>query len=149
MNWSDIAIPFIKGFEKCELVAYHGAADRPGLYSCGWGSTGPDVNKNTVWTQGQADARLTQKVDECAAHVDEWVKVELTSYQKASLVSFCYNVGLYALENSTLLRLLNNGKYDDAARQFQFWNHANGLIVDGLTRRRHAEMELFNTKDGS
>ena len=45
----------VKQFEGCKLKAYKCPA---GVWTVGWGSTGPDVTENTVWTQQQADDRL-------------------------------------------------------------------------------------------
>ena len=45
----------IRRFEGCKLKAYLCPA---GVWTCGWGATGPDVVKGTVWTQEQADTRL-------------------------------------------------------------------------------------------
>jgi GH24 family phage-related lysozyme (muramidase) len=58
-------------------------------------------------------------------------------------VSFAFNVGAHALEESTLLILLNEGKAAEAGEQFERWNHADGKVVAGLTKRREAERELF------
>jgi len=44
------------------------------------------------------------------------------------------------------LRMLNSGDYSGASAQFPLWNHSNGHVVDGLTRRRLAEQALFNQK---
>jgi len=147
MTWQTIAIPLVQGFEQCRLVAYHGEADPPGLYTCGWGSTGPDVTAKTVWTQAQADARFLSDLNKFAAAVDALVKVPLTDHQKAALVSFAYNEGDHALAGSTLLRMLNNRDYHGAAMQFLLWNKANGVVVNGLKNRRLKEQTVFNTPD--
>ena len=45
--------------------------------------------------------------------------------------------------NSTMLRLINAGDFDGAARQFPRWNKAGGKVLPGLTRRRNDEMLMF------
>jgi GH24 family phage-related lysozyme (muramidase) len=35
-----------------------------------------------------------------------------------------------------------------AAQQFERWDEAAGKVMAGLLRRRIAEEEIFNTKDG-
>jgi hypothetical protein len=60
-----------------------------------------------------------------------------------ALVCFAYNVGLGALHGSTLLKKVNTGDFDGAADEFLKWNHAGGVVVPGLTRRRQAERSLF------
>jgi GH24 family phage-related lysozyme (muramidase) len=59
------------------------------------------------------------------------------------LISFVFNVGCGAFRGSTMLKLLNAGQIDSAAGQFKRWNKADGKVVTGLTRRRHAEEKLF------
>lgn len=41
------------GHEGCRLEAYQ---DGGGIWTIGWGHTGPEVHEGLVWTQGQADA---------------------------------------------------------------------------------------------
>ncbi len=75
--------------------------------------------------------------------VDELVKVPLTQNAHDALVSFSYNCGVNALKTSTLLKLLNQGKFEQAAAQFSRWNKAGGKVWPGLVRRRAAEAALF------
>jgi lysozyme len=81
------------------------------------------------------------------------VTVPLTQNQFDALVDFAYNAGAANLRSSTLLRLLNSGDYAGASGQFIRWNKAtsNGqlIVLPGLTRRRTAEAQLFNTPDAS
>jgi lysozyme len=75
--------------------------------------------------------------------VDDLVKVPMTQNAHDALVSFAYNCGVGALKGSTLLKLLNQGKYEQAAAQFARWNKAGGKVWPGLVRRRAAEAALF------
>ena len=143
-NWESVAAPLIKSFEACRLKAYHGAKDRPGLYTVGWGSTGPDVTENTIWTQEQADARFLQDLRKFGSGVDDLVVVSLNDNEKAACVSFAYNLGLGALGRSTLLKKLNACDMAGCAKEFLKWDYADGEAhVPGLVRRRKAEMGLF------
>nr|WP_262983078.1 lysozyme [Chromobacterium amazonense] len=69
--------------------------------------------------------------------------MQLRQNQFDALVSFSYNLGLGSLQNSTLLRLLNQGDYAGAAGQFILWDKAGGKVLPGLQRRRAAEQALF------
>ena len=60
-----------------------------------------------------------------------------------ALVSFAYNVGYGALGKSTLLRKLNNCEFSVAADEFLKWNKVAGKVMNGLTRRRQAERDMF------
>lgn len=137
---NQIAVEFIKSHEGCRLEAY---ADTGGIATCGWGSTGPDIHMDTVWTQEQADARLEQDVARFEAAVDNLVKVEITENQQAALISFAYNLGSHALAGSTLLKRLNANDYVGAAAEFQRWDRAGGREIPGLLKRRHDEADLF------
>ena len=73
------------------------------------------------------------------------VKVDLTQNEFDALVSLIYNIGAGNFQKSTLLKVLNQEKYDAAANQFLRWNKAGGNVLAGLTKRREHERELFLT----
>mgnify|MGYP002481808678 CR=1 FL=1 len=75
--------------------------------------------------------------------VNKFVKVPLNQDQFDALVSFTFNVGSGSLKSSTLLKLLNSGKYNEAANQFLRWNKFKGQPLAGLTNRRKKERALF------
>ena len=64
-----------------------------------------------------------------------------------ALCCFTYNVGSGNFSKSTLVKELNSTKYLDAATIFSEYNKDNGVVQNGLTRRRAAEKNLF-LKDG-
>ncbi|WP_052391649.1 lysozyme [Paraburkholderia bannensis] len=143
MTWLDIALPLIKGWEKCRLVAYPDARYGWRKATVGWGATGPAITQGTVWTQDQADADLIYRVTGIGAHIDSLVTVPLTDEQKAALCDLIYNIGLGAFENSTLLRMLNGHNEQGAADQFRVWNQSDGEVLQNLVDRRDAERALF------
>jgi lysozyme len=136
----EFAATLVKEFEGCRLVAYRCPA---GVWTIGWGHTGPEVTEGLTITQAKADEYLEQDLGRVLAGVDRLVTTDLTVGQTAALVSFAYNVGLGALKHSTLLRLLNTGATEAAAAEFPRWNRAAGRVLPGLVRRRAAEMEMF------
>ncbi len=101
--------------------------------------------KNGI-TYDQAGTLLQQDLESVINMVNNLVKVDITQNQFDALVSFTYNVGKSAFENSTLLKLLNQGFYDEVPVQLLRWNKAGGRTVKGLTNRRNAEIELWNKK---
>ncbi len=96
-----------------------------------------------VITKDQAYAFLKSHMDKDCVLVEQMVKVVINDNQFAALVSFAYNVGTAALAASTLLKKLNSGDMQAAADQFLKWDHAAGVVLKGLTRRRQAERALF------
>ncbi|QOZ81965.1 MULTISPECIES: lysozyme [Chromobacterium] len=140
MNISANGIKLIQQFEGLRLKAYQ---DAVGVWTIGYGHTGPDVTPGLVITQAQADALLARDLSRFETGVTRLVQVPLNQNQFDALVSFSYNLGLGSLQNSTLLRLLNQRDYAGAAAQFPRWNKAGGKVLPGLTRRRAAEQALF------
>lgn len=140
MRISTIGLDLIKTFEGCKLQSYR---DIVGVWTVGFGHTGSDVHPDMTISQPMADDMLARDVARFEEGVLKAVKVPINQNQFDALVCFSYNVGVQAFSNSTLLRLLNERKYDLAAMQFRRWDKAGGRVVYGLTRRRAAERNLF------
>jgi len=137
-----LAISLIQGFEGLRLTAYQ---DTGGVWTCGYGQTGPDITESTVWTAAQAWARLWASVQEVASQVAALVTVPLTDHQAAALISFTYNVGRGAFAGSTLLRELNAGNYADVPHQMTRWNQDDGKVLQDLVDRRNLEGRVWST----
>jgi GH24 family phage-related lysozyme (muramidase) len=90
----------------------------------------------------QADL-LRVDVGDAYADVQNSVAVELNPNQTAALISLRFNIGGGAFASSTLLRLVNQGDFDDAAAQFPVWIHSGGAVSQALVTRRAQEQELF------
>jgi GH24 family phage-related lysozyme (muramidase) len=69
--------------------------------------------------------------------------LDLTQNQFDAMVSWVYNLGSGNLNASTLLKVLNSGDYAGVPEQLLRWNKAGGRVLEGLTRRRQAEADLF------
>lgn len=133
----------IKKAEGLRLKAY---LDTGGVWTIGYGHTGPEVVEGLTITLDGAERLLREDLRTAEGHVNKLVKVALTQNQFDALVSFVYNIGGGAFKESTMLRLLNAGDYEGAANQFPRWNKDNGKVVAGLTNRRREERELFLRK---
>jgi len=140
-KYSSAGLALTKQFEGCELKAYQ---DQVGVWTIGYGHTGTDVKKGLTITEEQASTLLAADVAWAVTCVNKSVKVAINQNQFDALVDFVFNLGCANLGQSTLLRLLNSGDSIDAAKEFLRWNRAGGKVVAGLTRRRQAEMDLFN-----
>jgi len=136
------ALDLIRQFEGCRLEAYLCPA---GVWTIGYGHTGPNVKPGLKITQADAEALLLSDVERFARAVDTWIKVKLSNNQRCALISFTFNVGIGALQESTLRKRLNNG--EDAVKvameELPRWNKGDGKILEGLVRRRKAEVDLF------
>lgn len=134
------ALDLIKSFEGCRLTAYQ---DIVGVWTIGWGTTGPWVTEGDSLSQESADDLLYGSVQALGDEVTSACAHPLTNNQLCALISFAYNLGINNLHGSTLLRKLNAGNTDGAADEFLKWNNAGGKVIKGLTLRREAERELF------
>lgn len=143
MKTSERGLDLIKSFEQCRLDAYLPTPDD--VPTIGWGHTGDDVHMGQRWTQEQADFALTQDIQRFERAVEEAVTVELTQHEFDACVSLAFNIGTGAFRTSTLVKMLNAGDKAGASAQFERWNKQAGKVLAGLTRRREAERDLFET----
>jgi lysozyme len=142
LTYSNNGLALTERFEGCELTAYQ---DQVGVWTIGYGHTGPDVVTGLTITPDQAQDLLAQDVAGAAACVNNVVTIALSQNEFDALVDFVFNLGKGAFEGSTLLRVLNSGDIAAAAAQFDQWDHAGGAVVAGLLRRREAEVAIFET----
>jgi GH24 family phage-related lysozyme (muramidase) len=139
----------IKQFEGCarkradgRFDAYPDPASGGAPWTIGWGTTGTDVRKGTIWTQDQCDTRFATDAAHFSAQVASLISpAPTTQNQFDAMVCLTYNIGLANLAKSTLLRIHKAG--GNAAPEFARWNKANGQIMAGLTKRRAAEAALY------
>lgn len=134
-------LTLVANWEGTETVAY---ADKlaGGLPTVCNGHTGPEVKVGDVWTKAQCDAILVKDVNRHGEGLLACVTVPLNQNQYDALTSWAFNVGVTAACNSTLVKLLNEGRYNEACDQLLRWNRASGRVVRGLTNRRQAERDL-------
>lgn len=139
-TYSDTGFQMTKSFEGLRLTAYQDCA---GIWTIGYGHTGPDVTPGKTITEFEAEALLRADLAAAATCVNRAVSVPIVQCQFDALVDFCFNAGRGSLLQSSLLRLVNLGNFTQAAAQFALWVHAGGEVVPGLARRRKAEAALF------
>jgi lysozyme len=158
LSVSQNLISFIANEEKFRPQVYLDQAGRPTI---GYGHL---LKRNEKFPKGitEKQAREILKQDYKIAEkvVQSKVTVPLTQYQFDALTTLIFNIGEGNFGNSTLLRVLNRGKYQDAADQFLVWNKviktdaSNRVVRDregrnvyvvsrGLNKRREKERRLF------
>lgn len=137
-------IELIESFEGLRLKAY---TDSVGVWTIGWGHTGPDVSPGLEISRDQAEDLLRGDLAKAERGVEEAVGDRATDNQFAACVSLAFNIGVGAFKGSTLAKMVRQGQAAQAADQFLRWNKAGGQVLKGLTRRREAERKLFLTPD--
>ena len=145
MKISPEGLALIKKVEGCELEAYQCSA---GVWTIGYGHT-KGVEEGMTITKDQAEQMLLEELVEYEVAVEEAVDNQLDQCMFDALVSWTYNLGPTNLNNSTMLKVLNAGEYDEVPAQIKRWNKAGGKVLQGLIRRREAEALLFEGKDWS
>lgn len=156
MELSERGLALIKKFENFRAKAYLCPA---GVWTIGYGTT-KNVRPGDKVTKAEAEALLREDLVRFQSCVTKSVHVPLDQGQYDALVSLCYNIGEgtdpkkyrkgkdpVGFRNSTLLKLLNQGRYDAAARQFDVWVRGGGTVLPGLKRRRAEEQVLFKSGD--
>ena len=138
MKISENGINLIKDFEGCKLQAYD---DGTGVYTIGYGHI-RGVKKGQTIPQSLADYYLQEDIIRYENGVNDLVKVVLNQNQFDALVSFSFNLGVGALETSTLLKELNLGNIIKE-EYFTRWSYAGGVQLLGLVKRRKKEYQLF------
>lgn len=144
----DAGYEFIKQWEGVRNKAYRDSAGIPTIgigfirYKVG-ARAGTRVQMQDYLTDDEIKAEFAVQIAAYEDAVAEAVKVALTQSQVNALVSLCYNIGVNAFKGSTVVRELNQRKYQAACKAIGMWNKAGGRVVQGLVNRRKAEQVLF------
>ena len=145
LSYSKSGLALTEQFEGLRLTAYQ---DSVGVWTIGYGHTGPDVHPGLTITQMDAEALLLNDVGTAARAVNQLVTVPLNQNEFDALVDFIFNLGKTNFADSTLLQDLNAGNFAGAVGEFQKWDHAGGQVLAGLLKRRVAEASFFQTDPG-
>lgn len=148
---SQAAIDLIHSFESFQPKAYKDPGSKNGLpITIGWGSTsdldGKPIKLGDVWTREYADRVFARDLELFASKVSQHLGgAPTTQNQFDAMVSFAYNVGHSegGFKSSTLLKKHRAGDYKGAKAEFARWNKNDGKVMNGLTRRRAAEAEMY------
>ena len=141
MKLSTAGITLIAGFEGLRMTAYQ---DQRGIWTIGYGHT-LGVSAGETCTEEQANNWMGEDLEVTEDAVTRMVTVPINQNQFDALVSLGYNIGITALKNSHLMAYLNASAVKAASAEFLAWNHVNGVVDAGLTRRRESERALFDT----
>lgn len=141
INPSGLAL--IKSFKGLSLVAYRCPA---GVWTIGYGHTGPDVMSAQHITADRAEELLRGDLDRFEAGVERALEgAATTDNQFAAMVSLAFNIGLGDVKRgisgfllSTVLRQHRAGNPLRAGAAFLMWVKGGGRTLPGLVRRRAA-----------
>ena len=127
----------IKKYEGCKLTSYICPA---GVLTIGYGHTGKDVKLNQTITKKKAISLLKKDLARFERHVQSYNYIyEWTDNEFSALVSFAYNIG--NIDQLTAYGTRTRSQIRSAMLKYV---KANGKTLQGLVKRRKAELKLFN-----
>lgn len=143
---SDELCDFIADFEGCRLNSYYCSS---GILTIGIGCTRKEVTSLGTITKEKAYEEFKKDILIYVKAVDNLCSkynVNLNKYEREALISFAFNCGATALEKSTLWYNIAKGVRDKeiiTENFLRFVKSSSGEVLEGLLRRRQAEVELF------
>jgi lysozyme len=148
MKASENCFSLIKKYESFSAEAYLCPV---GVWTIGWGTTrypsGHPVRKGDTCTGEEAQDWLEQDVEKFESAVSSMVSQPINQPMFDALVSWTYNVGIGAMQRSTLIRMINEGDWLGSVQEFDRWTRGvvNGQMVSlrGLQLRRDEEQAMF------
>jgi lysozyme len=150
MNIGQKGLHLIKEFEGFYPRPYK---DPVGIWTIGYGTIkypdGRSVQPNDPpIDEKTAETFLLAEIRGIENFLNNNLKVNLNQNQFDALCSFAYNLGINALKNSTLFKLVNQNPNDPNIRnEFLKWDKGriNGelKVIPGLYKRRVAESNLY------
>ena len=143
MRVSDLGVEMIKSHEGLRLMAYADPGTGGEPWTIGYGHTG-NVRPGIAISEEQAEDLLREDLMRFEAAAEELLPIGLSQSEFDALVSFAFNVGIHALETSTLRRRLLAGEpccqvYQEELKR---WNKGGSGVMPGLVRRRQEEADL-------
>ena len=104
---------------------------------------GPVPSMNKTFTKAECETILQQSLtNKYDPEVRKCIHVPMPPHREAAILSFTFNLGAGPICNGPVGRYLNAGNVPAACNAMLAYDHAGGVRVVGLTRRRQAEREL-------
>lgn len=138
MKTSQNGIDLIKKFEGCRLKAYKCPAN---VWTIGYGHT-KGVEPYEIITLAEAEELLRKDLEKYESNVEKYrLRYGWNQNEFDALVSFSFNMG-------SIDKLTANGtrSKEVIAEKMLLYNKAGRNELEGLTKRRQAERELFLKK---
>lgn len=141
------ADPIRKLIEREEGIRHYAYLDSAGKWTIGIGHLILPAEQSLMqYTQANPapDALIQQLFDRDVAAAKgaiDGLRIQLSTNQRAALVSLVFNIGVGAFNRSTLRQKLLIGDYAGAAAEFPKWKLAGGQPI--LAARRERERQVF------
>lgn len=143
-----VACRLARRWEGLRLHAYKCPA---GIWTIGYGHTGPEVVEGLVWTIPQAEEALQADMAKALSgalrqcpRLSNGPK-DRQAGRLGAIADFVFNLGEGRLKASTLRRKINNDEWDAVPGELRKWVWGGGRKLPGLILRREAEIALCST----
>jgi lysozyme len=143
---SPAGLAFLREREGLRLQSYQ---DQAGVWTIGYGDTGPHVKPGQTITRDEAERRFGIRVKVFAESVLLSLTSKPTQGQFDAMVSLAYNIGVAAFKDSTVCKAFNRGDLMACAEAFGLFvkvrDKKTGKKRDnaGLIKRRAMEKAMF------
>lgn len=142
---SSKGLELIKGFEGFESCPYR---DAVGVWTIGYGETAGIGPNTSCWSQSTAEKRLRTRVNrdylKPVLSLTRAVGLPLKQNEADALASLVYNVGPGVLNRGRSMGdAIRSKSRNRIAEAILEYDHAGGRRLEGLTRRRRRERQLF------
>lgn len=150
MKLSKRGMGFQAGFEGIFLYAYPDPGTNGEPWTIGIGATFADgqgrVRKGDRITLERAIARFRHTMENSyGPRVSAAIFRELVQHEFDALASFHHNTG--AIQSGSVDDKFNRGDDSAALATWRSYRNAGGRVMQGLVRRREAEIRLYQTGD--
>lgn len=139
MDISETGLNLIESFEGYSFKAYWDPWGK--IWTVGYGET-EGVNQNTTQTRAQAEADLHSRLQREYEPAINALGVQLNQNQYDALCSFIWNLGPGSM-TWDVGRYVRARQFTAAANAMLNYDHAGGVVLAGLVRRRQEERALF------
>lgn len=132
----------VRRFEGLRLKPYQ---DSVGVWTVGFGHTGPEVGPQTPpLTPAVAESIMQEDAGKAVlAALKLSPELATSEDRQAAIADFIFNLGATRYKASTLRRKIRDEDWGEAAEQIEKWVWAGGRKLPGLVLRRAAEAALL------
>lgn len=134
-----VGLAFIEGFEGFGSCPYWDAYG--GVWTRGYGETEGIHGGSSCISRSYGEANLKYRLERFYRWAIVGLGVNLNQYEADALYSFAWNLGAGIFTGSLRRSIQRHDPYPLLA-----YDHAGGVVLSGLARRRRAEVALFRRK---
>lgn len=110
-------------------------------------STRIDISSNKI-SNGAADFILEKQLRNIGNVLERFVKVQLAQPQYDALIFHFFNEGVDTIENSSIVKLINDGNWYSVTDEIQSNIKKNGKVNDKLAQRKMKTAKMFSYVPG-